>query len=97
MIPATPSVRSDFGLAVTVGRTWNLVPAEIRQLRTLSSFKIKMKSFAFFLGGGVVVFVGFGSSMTQIILNCILMSGDVRIAVSWGLPVSGFFSLSVYI
>ena len=31
MIPASPSVGSDFGLAVTVGRAWNLVPAKIRQ------------------------------------------------------------------
>ena len=45
MIPASPSVRSDFGLAVTVGRAWNLVPAEIRQSRTLGSFKRQMKSF----------------------------------------------------
>ena len=45
MIPATPSVRSDFGLVVTVGRAWNLVPAEIRQSQTLGSFKRQMKSF----------------------------------------------------
>ena len=45
MIPAIPSVRSDFGLAVTVGRAWNLVLAEIRQSRTLGSFKRHMKSF----------------------------------------------------
>ena len=44
MIPAIPSVRSDFGLAVTVGRAWNLVPAEIRQSRTLGSCKRQMKS-----------------------------------------------------
>ena len=46
MIPAGPSVRSDFGLAVTVGHAWNLVPAEIRQSRTLGSFKRQMKSFS---------------------------------------------------
>ena len=45
MIPATPSVRSDLGLAVAVGRAWNLVPAEIRQSRILGSFKRQMKSF----------------------------------------------------
>ena len=45
MIPATPSVHSDFGLAVTVGRAWNMVPAEIRQSQTLGSFKRQMKSF----------------------------------------------------
>ena len=45
MIPASSLVRSDFGLAVTVGRAWNLVPAEIRQSRTLGSFKRQMKSF----------------------------------------------------
>ena len=45
MIPASPSVRSDFGLAVTVGRAWNLVPGEIRQSRTLGFFKRQMKSF----------------------------------------------------
>ena len=44
IIPASPSVRSDFSLAVTVGRAWNLVPAEIQQSRTLGSFKIQMKS-----------------------------------------------------
>ena len=45
MIPASPSVRSDFGLAVTVGRAWNSVPAEIRPSQTLGSFKRQMKSF----------------------------------------------------
>ena len=45
MIPASPSVRSDFGLAMTVRRAWNLVPAEIRQSRTLDPFKRQMKSF----------------------------------------------------
>ena len=45
MIPVSPSVRSDFGLAVTVGRALNLVPAEIRQSRKLCSFKGQMKSF----------------------------------------------------
>ena len=45
MIPASPSVSSDFGLAVTVGRAWNLVPTEIRQSRTLGSFKRQMKGF----------------------------------------------------
>ena len=67
MIPATPSVRSDFGLAVTVGRAWSLVPAEILQSRTLVSFKRQMKSFllnvsyglvVFFFGGGGCCFVG---------------------------------------
>ena len=64
MISATPSVRSDFGLAMTVGHAWNLVPAEIRQSRTLGSFKRQKKSFIlnvsygliffFFLGGGLL-------------------------------------------
>ena len=45
MIPESPSVRSDFGLAVTGGRAWNFVPAEIRQSPTLGSFKRPMKSF----------------------------------------------------
>ena len=39
MIPASPSVCSDFGLAVTLGRAWNLVPAETRHSQTLGSFK----------------------------------------------------------
>ena len=64
---ATTSVCSDFGTAVTVGRAWNLVPAEIRQSRTLGSFKRQKKSFLlkvsykkfltvkFFSGRGVVV------------------------------------------
>ena len=45
MIPSSPSVRSDFGLAVTVGRAWNLVPTEIWQSRILGSLKRQMKSF----------------------------------------------------
>ena len=35
MIVATSSVRSDFGLVLTVGCAWNLIPAEIRQSRRL--------------------------------------------------------------
>ena len=58
-IPASPSVRSDFGLAVTVGRAWNLVPAEIRQSRTLSSFKRQMKSFLLNVSYGLLFFFFF--------------------------------------
>jgi len=78
MIQACPSVRSDFGLAVTLRRAWNLVPAEIRQSRTPGSFKRQIKSFllnvsyGFFLG---CCFVGVISSMTQTILICMLLSG----------------------
>ena len=74
MIPASPSVRSDFGLAVTVGRAWNLVPAEIRQSRTFGSFKRQMKSFLLNVSYGLFIiffsflgccFVGVVSSMTR--------------------------------
>ena len=42
----------------------------------------------FFFSFSGCCFVGVVSSMTQRILICILLSGDVRVAVSWELPVS---------
>ena len=78
MIPASPSVRSDLGLAVTVGRAWNLVPAEIRQSRTLGSCQetdeeFLIKGFLLNVSYGLFIifsflgccFVGVVSSMTR--------------------------------
>ena len=45
MIPVTPSVRSDLGMAVTVGRSWISASAEIWQYRTLAILKRLMNFF----------------------------------------------------